>query len=126
MIEVIAMLIDVALIVVFIITFFDLIRIRQQIHKYRNELEQRYNEVFLENVRTTSNTGRVPSNDSVDASVHRCNICGDDMWRSRDCLHWPGVTYIVEEEGSDKRREIKCVPVIENAEETQEEKKAHV
>lgn len=74
----------------------------------------------LENMRTTSNTGRIPSaipDDSLDASVHRCNICGDDMWRSRDCRHVPGVTYIIEEDGSDKWREVKCVPVIENAEE---------
>lgn len=82
----------------------------------------------LENMRMTSNTGCIPSaipDDSLDASVYRCNICGNDMWRSRDCHHWPGVTYVIEEDG-DKRREIKCAPIIENAEETQEEKKAHV
>lgn len=47
--------------------------------------------------------------------IHRCNICGNDMWRSWDCYHWPGIVYIIEEEGSDKKREIKCVPVIEDA-----------
>ena len=47
--------------------------------------------------------------------IFRCNICDADMWRSWDCYHWPGVTYIIEEEGSDKKREIKCVPVIEDA-----------
>ena len=45
--------------------------------------------------------------------IHRCNICGNDMWRSGRCYHWPGIVYIIEEEGSDKKREIKCVPVIE-------------
>ena len=47
--------------------------------------------------------------------IFRCNICGDDMWRSWDCRHWPGIVYIIEEEGSDKKREVKCVPVIEDA-----------
>lgn len=120
MIEAILMLLDIILIVVFIIVYIDLIRTRRQIHRYRDELKGRYNEVFLENVLTTSNTGRVPSaipDNSVDATVYRCNICGNDMWRSWDCRHWPGITYIIEEDGSDKRREVKCVPVIENAEE---------
>ena len=47
--------------------------------------------------------------------IHRCNICGNDMWRSWSCRHWPGIVYIIEDEGSDKKREIKCVPVIEDA-----------
>ena len=47
--------------------------------------------------------------------VHRCNICGNDMWRSWSCRHWPGIVYIIEEEGTDKKREIKCVPIIEDA-----------
>ena len=47
--------------------------------------------------------------------IHRCNICGNDMWRSWSCRHWPGIVYIIEDEGSDKKREIKCVPVIEGA-----------
>lgn len=51
----------------------------------------------------------------VSVSIYRCNICGNDMWRSGDCRHWPGIVYIIEEEGSDKKREIKCVPVIEDA-----------
>ena len=53
--------------------------------------------------------------DSLGVSGYRCNICGNDMWRSRDCLHWPGITYIIEED--DKRREVKCVPIIESTEE---------
>ena len=47
--------------------------------------------------------------------IHRCNICGNDMWRSWICRHWPGIVYIIDEEDSDKKREIKCVPVIEDA-----------
>ena len=47
--------------------------------------------------------------------IYRCNICGNDMWRSWDCRHWPGIVYIIEEEGSDKKREVKCVPIIEYA-----------
>ena len=47
--------------------------------------------------------------------IFRCNICGNDMWRSWDCSHWPGVTYIIKEKGSDKEREVKCIPVIEDA-----------
>ena len=47
--------------------------------------------------------------------IFRCNICGNDMWLSWDCYHWPGVTYIIEEEGSDKKREVTCIPVIEDA-----------
>ena len=47
--------------------------------------------------------------------IHRCNVCGNDMWRSWDCYHWPGVTYIIEDENSDKKREVECIPVIEDA-----------
>ena len=47
--------------------------------------------------------------------IFRCNICDRDMWRSWDCWHWPGVTYIIEEEGGDKKREVTCIPVIEDA-----------
>lgn len=74
----------------------------------------------FEDLGITSNTGRVPfeiPDYTVDVPAYRCNICGGDLWRSRECRHWPGVTYVVEEEGSDERREIKCAPIIENAEE---------
>ena len=47
--------------------------------------------------------------------VFRCNICGNDMWRSWDCSHWPGVTYVIEDDSGDKKREVKCIPVIEDA-----------
>ena len=44
--------------------------------------------------------------------IFRCNICDRDMWRSWDCWHWPGVTYIIEEEGGDKKREVTCIPLL--------------
>ena len=47
--------------------------------------------------------------------IFRCNICGNDMWRSWDCSHWPGVTYVIEDDSGDKKREVKCIPVIEDA-----------
>ena len=45
--------------------------------------------------------------------VHRCNVCGNDMWRSWECFHWPGMSYVVGE--GDDKREVECIPTIEDA-----------
>ena len=49
---------------------------------------------------------------SVGASggIYECNICGVDMWRSRDCSHWPGEVYVIEKDG--KKEEVHCIPLL--------------
>ena len=49
---------------------------------------------------------------SVGASggIYECNICGVDMWRSRDCYHWPGEVYVIENDG--KKEEVHCIPLL--------------
>ena len=105
--------------IVWIIEMDQLIKYYKAKIKTLQTIPQDSDTTFFENLRTTSNTGRIPfeiPDHTVDVPAYRCNICGNDMWRSRDCHHWPGITYVIEEDG-DKRREIKCAPIIENAEE---------
>lgn len=43
-----------------------------------------------------------------------CDICGNDMFRSWDCWHIPGITYLIEQAGGIKA-EVVCTATIENA-----------
>ena len=75
---------------------------------YRGRLEKRILRIRQE-IQRRKNSEKVKS---PDAFIYRCNICDNDLWRSRDCRHWPGEVYIVED-GSDKGREVTCEPIIE-------------
>lgn len=72
----------------------------------------------FEDLRITSNTGRIPPeipDYTVDPVAYRCNICGGDLWRDPNCRHWPGIVYRVEQDdGTVKER--RCSAIIENAE----------
>ena len=43
-----------------------------------------------------------------------CNVCGNDMWRSGRCYHWPGIVYHIEQDDGSVK-EIKCVAIIKDA-----------
>lgn len=50
--------------------------------------------------------------------VHRCSICGRDMWRDLECVHFPGQTYPVEVTtgtGAARKEMRLCLADVEDA-----------
>ena len=100
----------------------DLIRTKRVARRYQEDLayyKREFTALRLRNIASTSNTGRIPSampDDSLGGSVYRCNICGDHLWWSWTCRHWPGIVYRVEQDDGTVKK-IRCAPIIENAEE---------
>lgn len=43
-----------------------------------------------------------------------CNVCGNDMWRSGRCHHWPGIVYQIEQDDGTVK-EMKCIAIIKDA-----------
>ena len=52
---------------------------------------------------------------SVGASggIYECNICGVDMAESWDWDHWPGKTYLIENDDG-KKEEVRCIPLLKD------------